>query len=216
MNKKLKAEEATLEQLMETKKQIEARLVKAKAYFEEEARRQEERDQVERYVLELEGMEKQIQSIDELQRDTAVLKKEQDQCLQNVHTNKKQAEVIRGGIKEREAELEKADDLFEEIHGVEETIREKEKNRTYWKSCPSLFKKKKHYRIQSGPLGGTRLQMMPVCPMHGPLISILRISVTPLMQTGFLLYWKRTSLVRSAGPFTTLNLQQGNRNYLQR
>ncbi|WP_430508064.1 AAA family ATPase [Rossellomorea marisflavi] len=152
LNKKLKAEEATLEQLMETKKQIEARLVKAKAYFEEEARRQEERDQVARYVLELEGMEKQIQSIDELQRDTAVLKKEQDQCLQNVHTNKKQAEVIRGGIKEREAELEKADDLFEEIHGVEETIREKREKQDLLEELSILIQKEEALSNSVGSL----------------------------------------------------------------
>lgn len=152
LNKKLKAEEASLEQLMETKKQIEVRLVKAKAYFEEEARRQEERDQVARYVLELEGMEKQIQSIDDLQRDTSVLKKEQDQSLQNVHTYKKQADVIRGGIKEREAELEKADDLLEEIHGVEETIREKREKQDLLEELSILIQKEEALSNSVGSL----------------------------------------------------------------
>lgn len=141
LNKKLKAEEDILQQLTDTKKQIDARLVKAKAYFEEEAKRQEERDRVARYVLELEGMEKQVQSIDDLQRNTAKLKQEQDQFLYNVHTTKKQADGVREGMKEREAELEKEDELFKEIHGVEETIREKKEKQDLLEELSSLFQK---------------------------------------------------------------------------
>ncbi|MDX8343667.1 AAA family ATPase [Rossellomorea sp. YZS02] len=125
LNRNLNELKSQLAELSREKQEIAEKRKAAKLILEEEMKNETLRDQTARKVTQLEGMEKDIDSLDTLMRETRDLEERYERQKEIVAKQNDQIEFLQQGIKEREIRLNEGEMGQEGLFQLEKNLQEK-------------------------------------------------------------------------------------------
>ncbi|MBW3110583.1 AAA family ATPase [Bacillus sp. MCCB 382] len=125
LNRNLNELKSQLAELSRGKQEIAEKRKAAKLTLEEEMKNETLRDQTARKVTQLEGMEKDIDSLDTLMRETRDLEERYERQKEIVAKQNDQIEFLQQGIKEREIRLNEGEMGQEGLFQLEKNLQEK-------------------------------------------------------------------------------------------
>ena len=125
LNRNLNELKSQLAELSREKQEIAEKRTAAKLTLEEETKNETLRDQTGRKVTQLEGMEKDIDSLNTLMKETRDLKERYERQKEIVAKQNDQIEFLQQGIKEREIRLNEGEMGQEGLFQLEKNLQEK-------------------------------------------------------------------------------------------
>ncbi|MCA1059006.1 SMC family ATPase [Rossellomorea aquimaris] len=125
LNRNLKELKSQFVTLSEENHDISERLVAAKETLTEEAKKENLRDEASKQVTRLENMEKDIDSLDALMKETIEVKERYEKHQEMVTKQSEQIAFLQEGIKTREKRIEDGEKAHADLFQLEKTLQEK-------------------------------------------------------------------------------------------
>jgi DNA repair protein SbcC/Rad50 len=148
LNRNLNELKSQFANLTEKKQEISEKLMAAKETLTEEAKKENLREEASKRVTQLENMEKDIDSLDALMKDTDEVKERYEKQQEMVKKQSEQIAFLQKGLKTREKRLEEGEKGQEELFQLEKTLQEKLSLFDEINEIQKMYHKLKHVQIQ--------------------------------------------------------------------
>ncbi|WP_064093577.1 AAA family ATPase [Rossellomorea aquimaris] len=125
LNNKLNGLKVDLDRLMKDKMSLNEKWNKAKELLDEEKNKESIRNNVSKKINQLEAMEKEIDSLDSLMKDTKEIKEKYVKQQEITNKQTEQITFLQEGIKERDKRIEKEERSQTEFFQLEKDVQEK-------------------------------------------------------------------------------------------